>query len=115
MEIGNKTIRASNLFHTSKLRSLCLRSFLTRHQQPFRLWLGVTEYLFSKPKLLDEVIDTAIEDNTFRSDDLEFTFAARVSHLLKTSSRHSYAKLIFSLGLVGLRLFRGLQFLQRPF
>ena len=45
--------------------------------QPFRLWLGVTEYLFSKPQLLTEVIDTAIEDNTFRSDDLEFTFAAR--------------------------------------
>ncbi|KAL9023923.1 MAG: hypothetical protein Q9196_006881 [Gyalolechia fulgens] len=43
----------------------------------FRLWLGVTEYLFRKPTLLDEVINTAIEDNTFRSDDLEFTFAAR--------------------------------------
>ncbi|KAL8868995.1 MAG: hypothetical protein Q9174_004607 [Haloplaca sp. 1 TL-2023] len=43
----------------------------------FRLWLGVTEYLFRKPTLLDEVIKTAIEDSTFRSDDLEFTFAAR--------------------------------------
>ncbi|KAH0542858.1 prephenate dehydrogenase (NADP(+)) [Glutinoglossum americanum] len=43
----------------------------------FRLWLGVTEYLFRKPALLDEVIRIAIEDNTFRSDDLEFTFAAR--------------------------------------
>jgi prephenate dehydrogenase (NADP+) len=39
----------------------------------------VTEYLFRKPALLDEVIRIAIEDNTFRSDDLEFTFAARVS------------------------------------
>lgn len=47
--------------------------------QLFRLWLGVTEYLFRKPDLLSEVINTAIEDNTFRSDDLEFTFAARVS------------------------------------
>jgi prephenate dehydrogenase (NADP+) len=28
---------------------------------------------------LEEVIDTAINDNTFRRDDLEFTFAARVS------------------------------------
>jgi prephenate dehydrogenase (NADP+) len=37
----------------------------------------VTEYVFRKPQLLDEVIKTAIEDNTFRSDDLEFTFAAR--------------------------------------
>ncbi|KAK5140558.1 hypothetical protein LTR04_002947, partial [Oleoguttula sp. CCFEE 6159] len=43
----------------------------------FRLWLGITEYLFRKPGLLAEVIDTAIEDNTFRADDLEFTFAAR--------------------------------------
>ncbi|CAL8581318.1 prephenate dehydrogenase (NADP(+)) [Xanthoria parietina] len=43
----------------------------------FRLWLGVTEYLFRNPALLDESINTAIEDHTFRSDDLEFTFAAR--------------------------------------
>jgi prephenate dehydrogenase (NADP+) len=43
----------------------------------FRLWLGVTEYLFRKPALLDDIIRIAIEDNTFRSDDLEFTFAAR--------------------------------------
>jgi prephenate dehydrogenase (NADP+) len=43
----------------------------------FRLWLGVTEYLFRKPALLDEVINTAIKDASFRSDDLEFTFAAR--------------------------------------
>ncbi|KAI9890798.1 MAG: prephenate dehydrogenase (NADP(+)) [Vezdaea aestivalis] len=43
----------------------------------FRLWLGATEYLFRKPDLLDEVLKTAIEDDTFRSDDLEFTFAAR--------------------------------------
>jgi glutamine synthetase adenylyltransferase len=48
-------------------------------RQLFRLWLGVTEYLFRNPDLLDEAIDTAIDDNTFRSDDLEFTFAARVS------------------------------------
>ena len=51
-------------------------------QQPFRLWLGVTEYLFRKPQILDEVINTAIDDNTFRSDDLEFTFAARVCPIL---------------------------------
>jgi len=42
----------------------------------------VTEYLFRKPALLDEVIRIAIEDNTFRSDDLEFTFAARVNRIL---------------------------------
>ena len=50
--------------------------------QLFRLWLGATEYLFRKPALLDEVLKTAIEDNTFRSDDLEFTFAARVGTFL---------------------------------
>ncbi|RVX74451.1 hypothetical protein B0A52_01577 [Exophiala mesophila] len=43
----------------------------------FRIWLGVTEYLFRNDALIEEVINTAIEDNTFRSDDLEFTFAAR--------------------------------------
>ncbi|KAL8946434.1 MAG: hypothetical protein Q9222_007172 [Ikaeria aurantiellina] len=43
----------------------------------FRLWLGVTEYLFRKPTLLQDVVNVAIADNTFRSDDLEFTFAAR--------------------------------------
>jgi prephenate dehydrogenase (NADP+) len=48
-------------------------------KQLFRVWLGVTEYLFRSENLLDEAIKTAIEDNTFRSDDLEFTFAARVS------------------------------------
>ena len=52
----------------------------TNLKQLFRIWLGVTEYLFRDEELLDEVINTAIEDNTFRSDDLEFTFAARVSY-----------------------------------
>lgn len=47
----------------------------------FRLWLGVTEYLFRNPSLLEETLDIAIDDTTFRSDDLEFTFAARVSSL----------------------------------
>ncbi|PQK08024.1 hypothetical protein BB8028_0001g01040 [Beauveria bassiana] len=43
----------------------------------FRLRLGVTEYLFRTPALLDEALVTAVEDQTYRSDDLEFTFAAR--------------------------------------
>lgn len=43
----------------------------------FRLRLGITEYLFRKPDLLDEAIETAMVDNSFRADDLEFTFAAR--------------------------------------
>lgn len=40
----------------------------------------MTEYLFRNPELLDEALDTAIDDHNFRSDDLEFTFAARVSY-----------------------------------
>lgn len=43
----------------------------------FRLRLGVTEHLFRSAGLLDEALQTAVEDKTFRSDDLEFTFAAR--------------------------------------
>jgi len=42
------------------------------------MWLGITEYLFRTPALLEETINTAMEDDTFRGDDLEFTFAARV-------------------------------------
>jgi len=41
------------------------------------MWLGITEYLFRTPALLEETIETAIEDDSFRADDLEFTFAAR--------------------------------------
>lgn len=37
----------------------------------------MTEYLFNQPELLDECIKVALNDNTFRKDDLEFTFAAR--------------------------------------
>ncbi|KAI1399683.1 prephenate dehydrogenase [Hypoxylon fuscum] len=43
----------------------------------FRLWLGVTEHLFRDPGRLDDALRIAVHDNTFRSDDLEFTFAAR--------------------------------------
>lgn len=43
------------------------------------MWLGITEYLFRTPALLEETINTAMSDDLFRGDDLEFTFAARVS------------------------------------
>lgn len=43
----------------------------------FRMWLGVTESLFRNQERLDEAIRVAVEDTSFRSDDLEFTFAAR--------------------------------------
>lgn len=43
----------------------------------FRIFLGVTEYLFCTPGLLEGCIDVAVSDAAFRHDDLEFTFAAR--------------------------------------
>ncbi|KAI5360500.1 Putative prephenate dehydrogenase, 6-phosphogluconate dehydrogenase-like domain superfamily [Septoria linicola] len=43
----------------------------------FRLWLGITEYVYRSPSLLSECIETALNDVSFRADDLEFTFAAR--------------------------------------
>ncbi|KAL9474044.1 hypothetical protein ACSS6W_008424 [Trichoderma asperelloides] len=43
----------------------------------FRLRLGVTEHLFRNTEMLDETLRTATEDKQYRSDDLEFTFAAR--------------------------------------
>jgi len=52
---------------------------ITDMKQLFRIWLGVTEYLYRNEALLNEVINVAINDHSFRSDDLEFTFAARVS------------------------------------
>ena len=64
--------------------------YLTELQKLFRIWLGVTEYLFRSEELLNEVISTAINDNTFRSDDLEFTFAARVSTFTPAQYCSSY-------------------------
>ncbi|EMC92770.1 hypothetical protein BAUCODRAFT_37685 [Baudoinia panamericana UAMH 10762] len=43
----------------------------------FRLWLGITEYVFRNKDLLDECIETALEDTSFRADDFEFAHAAR--------------------------------------
>lgn len=43
----------------------------------FRLRLGVTEHLFRNTDMLDEALRVAVHDKRYRSDDLEFTFAAR--------------------------------------
>ncbi|KAK5701148.1 prephenate dehydrogenase (NADP(+)) [Elasticomyces elasticus] len=57
----------------------------------FRLWLGITEYVFRKPGLLDECIDTAIENLTFRSDDLKFTLAASAwSNVVSSGNMEAY-------------------------
>ncbi|GAB3918583.1 prephenate dehydrogenase [Mucilaginibacter boryungensis] len=44
---------------------------------PFRLRLGIAEYLFKDDDLLEESIETALYDKTIRGDDLEFHSAVR--------------------------------------
>jgi prephenate dehydrogenase (NADP+) len=44
---------------------------------PFRLRLGIAEYLFKNEQLLEESIETALYDKTIRGDDLEFHSAVR--------------------------------------
>jgi prephenate dehydrogenase (NADP+) len=44
---------------------------------PFRLRLGIAEYLFRNPELLEESLHTAIHDKGIRGDDLEFHSAVR--------------------------------------
>ncbi|KAA8482081.1 prephenate dehydrogenase (NADP+) [Arcticibacter tournemirensis] len=44
---------------------------------PFRLRLGIAEYLFKNPLLLEETISTALYDKSIRADDLEFHSAVR--------------------------------------
>ncbi|OCH93825.1 Prephenate dehydrogenase [Obba rivulosa] len=43
----------------------------------FRLWIGVSEYLFRSQERLDAAIDAALYELSHRSDDLEFVVAAR--------------------------------------
>ncbi|KAF8295429.1 prephenate dehydrogenase [Clavulina sp. PMI_390] len=43
----------------------------------FRMWIGVAEALFRSTERLDRAVDAAIDDTAHRSDDLEFTIAAR--------------------------------------
>ncbi|KAJ3281629.1 prephenate dehydrogenase (NADP(+)) [Borealophlyctis nickersoniae] len=44
---------------------------------PFRLLLGITEYLFRTPELLDASIQAALYDRAIRADDCEFYTATR--------------------------------------
>ncbi|CDK24089.1 unnamed protein product [Kuraishia capsulata CBS 1993] len=46
----------------------------------FRIFLGITEYLFCTPGLLEECLEVGISQTEFREDDLEFTLAARSWH-----------------------------------
>ena len=44
---------------------------------PFKLRLGIVEYLFRNEELLEESIETALYDKKIRGDDLEFHSAVR--------------------------------------
>ena len=44
---------------------------------PFKLRLGIVEYLFKNDALLEETIQTALYDKSIRGDDLEFHTAVR--------------------------------------
>lgn len=43
----------------------------------FSIFLGVSEFLFLSPNLLEQTIEAALTDDLFRKDDLEFVIAAR--------------------------------------
>ncbi|CEG70450.1 Putative Prephenate dehydrogenase [Rhizopus microsporus] len=43
----------------------------------FRLWMGITEYLFRNPAMLEEAIQAALYRKEIRSDDMEFVTCAR--------------------------------------
>lgn len=44
---------------------------------PFRLWLGITEYLFKSPEMLESAITASLTDRTIRADDLEFLLSSQ--------------------------------------
>jgi prephenate dehydrogenase (NADP+) len=44
---------------------------------PFRMWLGITEYLFRSSDMLESAIQAALFDKSIRADDLEFVNATQ--------------------------------------
>src|SRR6195952_31680 len=60
---------------------------------PFRLRLGIAEYLFKNEDLLEESIETALYDKTIRGDDLEFHSAVREwSSIISHGDMNGYKK-----------------------
>ena len=60
---------------------------------PFRLRLGIAEYLFKNEDLLEESIETALYDKTIRGDDLEFHSAVREwSSIINFGDMEGYKK-----------------------
>ena len=60
---------------------------------PFRLRLGIAEYLFKNEDLLEESIQTALHDKSIRGDDLEFHSAVREwSSIINYGDMEGYKK-----------------------
>ncbi len=60
---------------------------------PFRLRLGIAEYLFKNDDLLEESIQTALYDRSIRGDDLEFHSAVREwSSIINYGDMEGYKK-----------------------
>jgi prephenate dehydrogenase (NADP+) len=60
---------------------------------PFRLRLGIAEYLFKNEDLLEESIQTALYDKSIRGDDLEFHSAVREwSSIINYGDMEGYKK-----------------------
>jgi prephenate dehydrogenase (NADP+) len=60
---------------------------------PFRLRLGIAEYLFKNDDLLEESIETALYDKSIRGDDLEFHSAVREwSSIINYGDMEGYKK-----------------------
>lgn len=59
----------------------------------FKIFLGISEYLFLTPSLLEQTIEEAFSDNVFNVYDLEFTLSIRMwSHIVSSGSFELYEK-----------------------
>ncbi|KAI8059507.1 hypothetical protein BC940DRAFT_313593 [Gongronella butleri] len=59
----------------------------------FRLWMGITEYLFRNDNMLEETIQAALHRKEIRSDDMEFVTCARGwAECVELGSMHAYER-----------------------
>ena len=70
-------IRYTDNFFEQELTDIRPYEHLICQTPPFRLLLGITEYLFKNDELLNEAIKAAIYDKEIRADDCEFNSAAK--------------------------------------
>ncbi|KAI9314838.1 hypothetical protein BX666DRAFT_417628 [Dichotomocladium elegans] len=59
----------------------------------FRLWMGITEYLFRSPTMLEDAINAALYRKEIRADDMEFVTCARGwAEVVSLGSMEAYQK-----------------------